>query len=170
MSTGFDGMLAVLTFGSALGCGLIAGVFFAFSTFVMPALARLPAPQGIAAMQSINVAAITPSFMVALFGAGAACVLLAGASFVTAPRPGHWYLLAGCVLYVIGTVLVTIIFNVPRNDALAAVDAASADGASLWVSYLASWTAWNHVRAVAALGAAGLLTIALCMARPGGTL
>ena len=169
MSVGFDAMLALLTFGTALGCGLIAGVFFAFSTFVMPALARLPAPQGIAAMQSINVAAITPSFMVALFGAGAACVLLAGTSVFTSPRPGAWYLVAGCVLYVIGTILVTIVFNVPRNDALATADAASAEGARLWASYLTSWTAWNHARAAAALGAAGLLTIALCMARPVAT-
>lgn len=162
-------MLAVLTFGTALGCGLTAGVFFAFSTFVMPALARLPAPQGIAAMQSINVAAITPSFMVALFGTGAACVLLAGVSLFTWPRPGARYLLVGSVLYLVGTILVTIAFHVPRNDALAAVDAASGDGAALWTSYLGSWTAWNHVRTIAAVAAATLLTLALCLRRAGGT-
>jgi uncharacterized membrane protein len=39
---------------AALGCGLIAGVFFAFSTFVMKALAQQPAPLGIATMQSIT--------------------------------------------------------------------------------------------------------------------
>lgn len=31
-----------------LGCGLVAGVFFAFSTFIMSALARLKAAEGIA--------------------------------------------------------------------------------------------------------------------------
>jgi uncharacterized membrane protein len=67
----------VLTFVSALGCGLMAGVFFAFSAFVMKALSRLPAAQGIAAMQSINVAAITPLFMAALFGTAVACLVLA---------------------------------------------------------------------------------------------
>ena len=41
--------VAVATVGSAL----IAGVFFAFSTFVITALSRLPAEQGVAAMQSI---------------------------------------------------------------------------------------------------------------------
>jgi hypothetical protein len=51
---------------TALGCGLAAGVFFAFSTFVMPALVRLQPPQGIAAMQSINITAINPLFMIAL--------------------------------------------------------------------------------------------------------
>ncbi len=49
-----DNLLFALTFVSALGCGLMAGVFFAFSAFVMHALARLPPAQGIAAMQSIG--------------------------------------------------------------------------------------------------------------------
>jgi uncharacterized membrane protein len=62
---------------AALGCGLVAGVFFAFSTFVMPALARLQPPQGITAMQSINITAINPLFMLAIFGTAAACLFLA---------------------------------------------------------------------------------------------
>ena len=60
-----DGFLFVLTLLAILGCGMIAGVFFAFSAFVMKALARLPAEQGIAAMQAINVAAVTFAFMAA---------------------------------------------------------------------------------------------------------
>ncbi|MGD9741821.1 MAG: hypothetical protein AB7V53_04220, partial [Dongiaceae bacterium] len=55
-------LLPVLTFLSALGAGLIAGLFFAFSSFVMAALARLPADQGVAAMQSINTAVLNPVF------------------------------------------------------------------------------------------------------------
>jgi uncharacterized membrane protein len=164
----FDSWIGVLTFGTALGCGLIAGAFFAFSTFVMRALARLPAAQGIAAMNSINVAVITPSFMVALFGTGGACVVLAGVSLFTWSSPGAGYLFAGSALYVVGTILVTIIFNVPRNDALAVVDAASSDGAALWTSYLRSWTAWNHVRTIAAAGAAAALILALCLPRSAG--
>jgi uncharacterized membrane protein len=158
----------VLTFLSALGCGLAAGVFFAFSTFVMNALARLPAAQGIAAMQSINVAAINPWFMAVLFGTAAGCVVLAISSLLTWHRPGAVYRLAGSLLYLAGTILVTIVFNVPRNDALAAVDPASAEGARLWAGYVPSWTAWNHVRAAAALGAAASLTMALCVSRDGG--
>jgi uncharacterized membrane protein len=69
-------VLVILALASGLGCGLNAGVFFAFSSFVMKALARLPPAQGIAAMNSINVAVITPVFMTALFGTSAACLLL----------------------------------------------------------------------------------------------
>jgi hypothetical protein len=63
-----DGLLVALTIVTALGCGLCAGVFFAFSSFVMKALARLPPADAVAAMQAINVVAVTPAFMAALFG------------------------------------------------------------------------------------------------------
>ncbi len=156
-----DRLLFPLTLVSALGCGLAAGVFFAFSVFVMPALDRLPPTQGIAAMQSINITAITPLFMLALFGTAATCVALTVSSLVRWHEPGAVYLLVGSALYLIGTILVTIAFNVPRNDALAAVAPESAEGARLWARYLTSWTAWNHVRTVTALAGAASLTLAL---------
>jgi len=68
--------LAFLTLGAALGSGLIAGVFFAFSTFVMPALARLAPAQGVAAMQAINVAVLNRWFLGVFVGTAAACLLL----------------------------------------------------------------------------------------------
>lgn len=146
---------------SALGCGLIAGVFFAFSTFVMRALARLQPAQGIAAMQSINITAINPLFMMALFGTAAPCIFLVFSSFKL-HQPGAAYLLIGSLLYLVGTVGVTMVFNVPLNDALAKVDPGSAEGAKLWASYLVNWTMWNHIRSAAALAAAALLIVGLC--------
>ena len=156
-----DHLLFTLTFFSALGCGLVAGIFYAFSTFVMKALARVPSAQGIAAMQSINITVINPWFMAAFMGTAAACVLVVVFSLLRWSEPGTVYLLVGCLLYLIGTRMVPMVFNVPRNNALAAADPASADGARLWTGYVTSWTAWNHVRTVAALAAAILLTIAL---------
>jgi uncharacterized membrane protein len=146
---------------AALGCGLVAGVFFAFSTFVMPALARLQPPQGIAAMQSINVTVYNPWFMTAFLGTGVACLLLAIFSLLKWHQPSAVYLLVGSMLYLVGTVLVTAAFNVPLTEPLAIVDPSSADGASLWSSYLTNWTNWNHVRTAAALAAAASLALAL---------
>lgn len=146
---------------ATLGCGLVAGVFFAFSTFVMNALDRLPPSQGIAAMQSINITAINPLFMVAIFGTAAICIFLAISSFLKWSQPVTIYLLLGSLFYLIGTVLVTIIFNVPLNDTLAVVKPDSAEGANLWASYLTNWTFWNHVRTVSALTATALFSIAL---------
>jgi uncharacterized membrane protein len=147
---------------SALGCGLVAGVFFAFSTFVMPALARLQPKEGIAAMQSINITAINPLFMLALFGTALTCLFLAISSLSKWHQPGAIYLLLGSLIYIIGAVLVTIAFNVPLNDALASVKPDTIEGANLWTSYLTNWTIWNHVRTIASLVAAALLTLALC--------
>ena len=96
------------------------------------------------------------------FGTAVACVLLAGFSLVMWHEPSVVYLFVGSLLYLVGTVLVTIVFNVPLNEALAAVKPDSADGASLWTRYVASGTAWNQVRTAAALTAAASLTIALC--------
>lgn len=156
-----DRLLFALTFLAALGCGLIGGFFFAFSACVMGALARLPAAQGIAAMQSINIVVINRLFLGAFFGTAAACLLLAIAALFVWAVPGAIYLLAGSVLYLVGAILVTIRFNVPLNDQLAAAQAESAEAASLWRRYLAVWTAWNHVRTVASLVAAALLIVAL---------
>ena len=145
---------------SVLGCGLVAGVFFAFSTFVMNALARLQPTQGITAMQWINITAINPLFMTAIFGTAAACIYLAISSLLKWHQPDAAYLLIGSLLYLIGTVGVTIVFNVPLNDALAKVDPSSTEGANLWARYLNNWTFWNHVRTVTAISAAALIAIA----------
>jgi uncharacterized membrane protein len=156
-----DGWLYVVTLVAAIGCGLNAGVFFAFSAFVMPALARLGPQQGIAAMQSINLAAVTPAFMIALFGTAAACLVLAVAALLAPDRPAAIWLLAGAVSYLAGGILVTVVCNVPRNDRLARTDAAANKAVPVWADYLVSWTAWNHVRAASCLAAAGALTLAL---------
>ncbi len=156
-------LLSISTLAAALGCGLIAGVFFAFSAFVMKALAALPSSQGVAAMQSINVVVINPWFLGAFFGTAGICALLAAFSLFTWHRPGAVWLLAGSLLYLFGTIVVTMICNVPRNDALAAVDPASAEAAKTWTEYITTWTRWNHVRAGAALAAAASLTVALCL-------
>jgi uncharacterized membrane protein len=156
----FINSLFGLKLATVLGCGLMAGVFFAFSTFIMSALARLPPPQGIAAMQSINITVINPWFMTAFFGTAAACVFLAISSLLKWHQPSSLYLLIGSLLYLVGTVGVTIAFNVPLNDALAHVEPSSTNGMKVWITYLANWTFWNHVRTLAALAAAALLTLA----------
>jgi uncharacterized membrane protein len=153
-------LLCFATLASALGTGLVAGTFFAFSTFVMKALGNLPPPHGIAAMQSINVVVINPGFMTAFLGTGLACVVLLIASLLRWQDPATPYLLSGSVVYLLGTILVTMLFNVPRNDALAAVAPATPEATALWASYLSRWTAWNHVRTIAALAASALFTIA----------
>jgi len=151
----------VLTVSATLGAGLAAGVFFAFSSFVMAGLARLPPAQGIAAMQAINLTAVTPLFMTVLFGTALACAGVAVHSILTWNQNGSVLLVAAAALYIVGIIVVTIVFNVPLNDALAAVSPDSQEGADLWIRYLASWNAWNHVRTLAGLAALGAFVMSL---------
>ena len=154
-------VLYAATLVTALGCGLIAGAFFAFSSFVMPALKRLPTEGGIAAMQSINVLAVTPVFMIALFGSAAGCLgLIAWAAFSWGEQPTA-LVLAGGALYIVGTIGVTIACNVPLNDRLATLHPQDADAVGYWDEYVTKWTAWNHLRAAMSLAAAVTLTITL---------
>jgi uncharacterized membrane protein len=140
---------------------LTAGVFFAFSAFVMKALSRLPPAQGIAAMQSVNVAAVSPAFMTALFGTAAACAALAVCAIVRWDDTYAGYLLVGSVLYLAGAIALTVAYHVPRSEALGRVQPDSADAVRHWNGYVAAWTAGNHVRVAAALAAAATLGIAL---------
>ena len=153
--------LDLTVLGTALACGLMAGVFFAFSAFVLDGLTRLPDAEGITAMQSINVTAVSPLFMIVLFGAALACVggvIWAGMNW-SDPRAA--WVMTGCVVYLVGTIFVTVGANVPLNDTLEGVDPASLSAGKEWADFVDSWTLWNNVRTISALAAAGILTVAV---------
>ena len=157
----FQNLQTSLIYFAVISSALSAGIFFAFSTFVMRALALQPSASGIATMQSINITVFNPWFYSAFFGPAVACVALAVVALRHWGQPGAVYLLIGSLLYLIGTIGVTGLGNVPLNDALAVMQPTSAEGAQLWNRYLSDWTLWNHVRTVAAFLAAALFTFAL---------
>jgi len=160
-------LLLTLRFTAALGCGLMAGLFFAFSVSVMGGLARIQPAQGIAAMQAINRAILNPLFLTVFLATPAACALVFLASLWRWNEPGALWLLAGSALYIAGAFLATILINVPMNNALDAAQPSSPEGAALWTRYLADWTAWNHVRTAASFAAMALLSIGLHLAARG---
>ena len=145
---------------TAVGSALIAGVFFAFSTFVMTALSRLPAEQGVAAMQSINKVILGSLFMPVFFGTAACCVLLVIASFFRWGVVNEIAIPSGSALYLIGTFIVTLVCNVPLNNELASVKSTGDPAAETWARYVRRWTLWNHVRTGAALAASIALGLA----------
>ncbi|MGE0295131.1 DUF1772 domain-containing protein [Pseudonocardia sp.] len=131
-----------------VGSALVAGVMLAFSTAVMPGLARRPAAEGAAAMQEVNRVILNPVFL--------GVYLLTAVASVALLIVGTWPERIGALLYLLGVFVVTSVVNVPLNNRLDAGDPASAQGAQLWAHYLRRWTAWNHVRTVAGTGAAVL--------------
>lgn len=161
-------LLDILIFAGLLGSGLAAGIFFAFSTFVMRALGQIPPEQGIAAMRAINVTVLNPWFFGAFFGTGVVCLPIAVLAWGSTAGSQQTYLLAACALYLVGSILVTVVGNVPLNNKLAAVGIESADSQALWSHYLSRWTLWNHVRTAASLATAGLFALALRAAHTSG--
>ncbi|MBP2334284.1 anthrone oxygenase family protein [Saccharothrix coeruleofusca] len=141
-------MFSTLIVIAALGSALVAGAFFVFSVMVMPALRAVDPAEGVAVMRSINAAAVRPGFLGVFAGTAVVSVIAAFSG-----RPGA---VAGAALYVVGSFLLTAVVHVPRNNAL------ERDGSTeFWKRYLAVWTAWNHVRALAALGATTALFLAV---------
>ena len=156
-----DGPYFWLTVLGVLGTGLVAGVFCGFSTFVMRGLAALPPAQGVAAMNAINVTAVMPAFMLVFLGSAVLCAVLAVVTFVLWPDDGRVELLVGSALYLFGSFGVTMVANVPRNDALLKLDPGTSEAAAYWPSYIREWTFWNHVRMVASAGSAVAYVLAL---------
>lgn len=152
--------LTVLILLGALFSALVAGIFYAFSSFVMAALGRIPGNEGINAMNSINVTVITPSFMALFMGSALLGIVLGGWALFSISQPDSQLVLLGCLLYVVGCFGVTMVFNVPLNNQLAATS--PADGDVFWQSYLRTWTMWNSVRtASSALAAIVFVAVAL---------
>jgi uncharacterized membrane protein len=137
-----------------IGSALAAGIFFAFSSFIMKALARLPSSEGMAAMQSINIAVINPAFMTVFMGTTAISLMLVIIAIWAWSMPAAPYFLTGGLLYFIGTFLVTGMGNVPLNDQLAAMDADDPRASDIWMHYLDEWTRLNTIRTVCAAAAA----------------
>jgi uncharacterized membrane protein len=154
-----DSYPRTLTFVATIGAGLVAGVLFAFSTFVMKALRDLPGTQGLSAMQSINRAAPNPLFMIVLLGTALLSLFLGVRSLNRLGEPAARYQLAGSISYLAGIVL-TIAYHIPHNDALARVKPSASGAIAAWHRYATSWTAWNHVRTVTSLVASVAFALA----------
>jgi uncharacterized membrane protein len=144
-------VLVISLVAAAIGSGLVAGIFFAFSTFIMTAFARIPPEQGIAAMNSINMTIVRSPFMLLFVPTAILCIVIAVLAFANWRGGASSLMLAGVSLYIAASFLSTIVFNVPMNDALGKVSGNGPEAVQLWTTYLKDWTWWNHVRTIASL-------------------
>jgi uncharacterized membrane protein len=156
-----NSLIPVVGTTALLGSALVGGVFFAFSSFVMKALERVPSAEGIAVMQSINVVVINRSFLGTFIGTAVLSVGMIVLVLLDRSHPSTMFFLGGAVFYFAGTFLVTMIGNVPLNDQLAAMSATDPDAVKVWMHYLDRWTRWNHVRTAAAISATLMFTVGL---------
>jgi uncharacterized membrane protein len=148
-----------LSLATAAASAVTGGALFAFSSFVTPALDRLPARQAIAAMQSINVQAPRSLLMLPLLGSAAGSAAIAVWVIARSVGQQRAWLLIGAAAGVLAFVI-TATYHVPHNDALAKADPHAATASATWASYTVGWARWNHVRAAAALASAAALVVA----------
>jgi uncharacterized membrane protein len=153
-----DDLMFAVRFVTTIGCGLMAGLFFAFSVAVMRGLGRLPAAHGLSAMQAINIAIINPWFLAVFIGTGVLSAVVVIMAMLRSSEPGAPYFIVGGMLYLVGAILVTGLCNVPMNNAIAQLDLQSPESARPWQDYVKRWTAWNHVRTIATLAATIAMT------------
>ena len=142
-------LVAGLLWFSAIACGLMAGLYFAFSAFVMAALGRVDQAAGIAVMNAINKVIVQSLFLPVFMGSTLTCLSLAVLATFRWHEPGASLWLAGGGVYLFGMFAVTMLFNLPLNKAPAAVQPASDEAGKLWARYLSDWTWWNHMRTIA---------------------
>jgi len=137
-------ILPMICVAAITGAGIITGLLFAFSNFVMSALTDLPAEKAMFAMQRINEKIINPLFMLFFLGTPVLCLFIVVITGMQLDKPGNIYLLAGALAYLVGPFGITMLFNVPLNNQLARSNVAEAD--SIWPLYLSKWQRWNHIR------------------------
>jgi uncharacterized membrane protein len=153
--------MILLVIVAIVGAGLVTGVLFAFSNFVMSALARLSNENGMVAMQRVNEKIINPIFMLPFLGTPILCAIIGVRSAMNLDASGNLLLLIGAICYLIGPFGVTMICNVPLNNRLA--EAESPDADEVWADYQIRWQRWNHVRTY--IGVLSILLLATGLGR-----
>lgn len=148
-------LIAVPLWFSAVACGLMAGLYFAFSTFIMQALASIDRAAATSAMNAINRVIQRSLFMPLFLGTSLSSLALAVIGLARWGEPGSTAMAGGGAIYFVGMFVVTMFFNVPLNNALAAGEGEA------WSGYVARWTRWNHVRTVASTAALILFILAI---------
>jgi uncharacterized membrane protein len=148
--------VVIFTGLAALGCGLMGGLLFAFSNFVMQALYQQSAESGMKTMQSVNLGIQNPIFFVLFFGTTAASLLLAIYAGLNFSKNGSLLLMLASGLFLLGTFGVTVAFNVPLNNGLAERIASTSEAAEFWQTYVPQWQKWNHLRTVTAAAASAI--------------
>ena len=156
-----DQLFILLVTLCALGSGAIGGVFFAFSNFVMPALARIAPAEGIHAMQAINVTVLNRLFLGTFIGTGLLSIAAIVVALLRWDGLGSLCTVLAGATYVLGSIVVTMRGNVPLNNALMRIAQADALGEATWRGYVRDWTKWNTVRTIACFVAMALFIVAL---------
>ena len=147
----------VLGFASAL----VAGVFQSFSDFVMAGLARARPAGGIESMQQLNRTVMRSVFLATFLALVPLTAGFAIYGFSVLTGPARVLIIVASVVYIVSVFLVTMLGNVPMNNALDALAYDSDAARDYWQRYTTQWTRWNHVRTLGAAATSALYLLAV---------
>ena len=143
---------------SILAYALVGGVFLAFSDFIMRSLSLTSGTNGMETMQTINREVFRWIFMALFLGMAAVSLLIIGYAATNLNVPAGTLIILAGIIYLIGCFGVTVVCNVPMNEALARMDLSSTTTREYWTTvYLPRWTFWNTIRTLACVLSAALL-------------
>jgi uncharacterized membrane protein len=126
--------------------GLMAGVYFTFSVFVMRSLATLNPLNGARAMIAINEIIVKTLFLPIFFGSTVLSVVLMTQVFLSENSNDAGLIYLASCIYIVGMFLVTILGNIPMNNQLRDSAANNQQLSAYWQYYLIAWTRLNHIR------------------------
>ena len=152
---------------AAFTTALIAGLFYAYSCSVNGGLGRLSDAGYLAAMQGINREILNPLFFMSFMGT---LILLPLSTWLQFSHPvslRFYLLLAATLVYAVGTFGVTIMGNVPMNNALDALNIQSASPEALHQQRELFEKPWNQLHSIRTIANAIALILVLiaCIVR-----
>ena len=139
--------------------GLMAGIYFAFSVFIMKSFALLPDLHAAKAMNAINDVIVNTLFLPVFFGSTLWYAGLIVWQLADWQGQASLIMIVASIIYIVGMFAVTAFGNVPLNNALKNAAEDDSQLATTWQHYLSRWTQLNHIRTLSCIAACALLTI-----------
>lgn len=152
-----------ILFGAVITTGLSAGLFYAWSVSVIPGTQKVSDEVYLQTMQAINRAIINPAFFFIFFGSIALLSIASIYQFHTS-KLTFYLVLASSICYLIGTIGVTGLGNVPLNNQLDALDLSVLTNSKLAefrAFYESKWNLLHHMRTLCAMGSFTLVVLAV---------
>ena len=133
---------------TTLSSGLMAGLFYTWSISVTPGLAKVGNENYLQAFQSMNRAILNPAFFIFFMGLVILLPLLSYLYYQSPISAQFWYIISAAVLYIVGTMSVTIVGNVPMNNALEVLQIESMNPEQMTTFRLGFESKWNKLNMI----------------------
>lgn len=143
---------ALLQVACMVSMGIMTGIYVNFSNAMMPTFKEIE--NGAEIMVTVNDFIVNPPFKILFFLSAISSAYLA--FFASDIDP---VFRIGCSLFFVGTFMVTVLRNVPLNNALRQSVVTQKCVAEVWQGYLRQWVRWNHLRSLSGLAALTLTVL-----------